>query len=135
MVCAVAMAQVGREIVKRRTQLLVHRYIYYVLSESLIDDLTYDTWERELRSLVQANPAIAESAKYAEDCPTKCVGSSNLWDYPREVQHLGNSLVAFNQKFPFGYIPEPESVEDDESSRTVTFQIPECGTEKQPRFF
>ena len=104
------------QIAKRRRQIIVHRYIYYVLSTSLITDLQYDMWDRELTSLVAQYPEAAATAAYADDCPSKCVGSSNLWDYPRELQYLGDSLVAFNERWPFGYIPE----EDDTAQPAFT---------------
>jgi hypothetical protein len=112
----------ARQIVKRRTQLLIHRYLYYVRCEPLIDDFTYDMMERELKALVVENPEIAAAVRYAADCPTQTVGTSNLWGYPREVQYLGDSLLAFNERWPFGYIEPSESPED------ITL-------EEQPGFF
>lgn len=103
---------VKKQIERRRKQLLVHRYIYYVLGESLITDFQYDTWERELRELVTLHPEIATQAVYDDDCPTKVVGSSNLWDYPRELQYLGDSLIAFTERWPFGYTEEVEETEN-----------------------
>lgn len=88
--------EVAKQIAKRRRQCLVHRYIYYVRGENLIDDPTYDLWERELRALVTAHPDIAAATVYDDDCPSRHVGSSNLWDYPREIQHLGDSLLKYN---------------------------------------
>lgn len=81
---------------KRRRQCLVHRYIYYVRGETLIEDATYDIWERELRALVTAHPDIAARVEFDEDCPSRSVGSSNIWDYPKEIQHLGESLLVYN---------------------------------------
>lgn len=103
---------VAAQIVRRRKQLLVHRFIYYVRGESVITDLQYDTWERELRWLVREHHNLADECAYADDCPTKCVGSSNLWDYPRELQHVGDALIAWVEQFPFGYIA-PESEESE----------------------
>ena len=103
----------AKQITKRRTQLLIHRYLYYVRCESLIDDFTYDMMERELKALVAENAQLAETLKYADDCPTKTVGTSNIWDYPKELQHLGDSLLAFNERWPFGYsapVDAPEEV-------------------------
>lgn len=105
---------VAAQIVRRRKQLLVHRYVYYVCGESLVTDLQYDTWERELKELVATNPAIAESASYSDDCPAKQVGSSNLWDYPRELQHVGDSLIAFVERWPFGYFDDTPDSETEQ---------------------
>jgi len=91
-------------ITRRRKQLLVHRFCYYVRAESLIDDLTYDIWERELRQAVEENKELAATLPYADDCPLTCVGSSNLSDYPRELQHVADSLLCFVQKYG-GNIP------------------------------
>ena len=98
----------AEQIVRRRKQLIVHRYLYYVRSASLIDDFTYDMWERDLRLLVADNAELAARLPYDEECPTKGVGSSNLWDYPRELQILADSLLDFVARHPNGYTPEPE---------------------------
>lgn len=108
---------IAEQIVRRRKQLLVHRYCYYVRSESLIDDLQYDIMERELRLLVEQDAELADTLPYADDCPTKTVGSSNLWDYPRELQHIGDSLIAWVKEHPAGYTPPVE----EEESQSLTF--------------
>jgi NAD-dependent DNA ligase len=87
---------VKSQIERRRAQLLVHRFLYYVRSESLITDYQYDMWERELVALVKDYPDIAAEAKYADDCPTTKPGSSNIWDYPRELQHVADSILIYN---------------------------------------
>lgn len=113
--------EVKQQIERRRKQLLVHRFVYYVRGESLITDFQYDMWERELRELVTKYPEVATRALYDDDCPTKVVGSSNLWDYPRELQYVGDSLIAFTERWPFGYTEDTESEE--------------IQTEEQPGFF
>lgn len=88
--------EIAATILRRRKQCLVHRFIYYVRSESMIDDRTYDFWQKELDTLVHQYPDIAATVAYADDCPSRKVGSSNLWDYPRELQHAGDSLLEYN---------------------------------------
>lgn len=86
-----------RELIgRRRGQILVHRFLYYVLNVSLISDFEYDIWERELQALVEENPDIAATARYAEECPVGKVGSSNLDDYPRNLQCVAMSLAEYN---------------------------------------
>lgn len=86
-----------RELIgRRRGQILVHRFLYYVLNTSLISDFEYDIWERELQTLVEENPDIAATARYAEECPVGKVGSSALEDYPRNLQCVAYSLAQYN---------------------------------------
>ena len=81
---------------RRRAQVLVHRYLYYVLNQSLINDFDYDMLERELAELVAAYPDIAATARYAEDCPVGKVGSSRIEDYPRYLQCVAHSLLSYD---------------------------------------
>lgn len=89
---------VRKQIEKRRAQCLIHRYAYYVRSTSLVADQQYDALERELKELVSKYPEIAAVAKYADECPTQNVGSSNIWDYPRSIQVLTESLLIYNDE-------------------------------------
>lgn len=88
--------EIAALILRRRKQCLIHRYLYYVNSESLISDAEYDRLERELRQLVSEYPAIAATVAFDEDCPSRTVGSSNIWDYPRELQYVAESLAVYN---------------------------------------
>ncbi len=88
-------SETAAKICRRRRQCLVHRYLYYVKCEPLIDDFAYDLLERDLRTLVEENAELAASLLYADDCPTKSVGSSNLSGYPREMQCVAESLLAY----------------------------------------
>jgi NAD-dependent DNA ligase len=90
--------QIIKEITKYRTLCLIHRYLYYVKSESLISDFQYDTIERKLRALVAQHPALAGKADYALGCPVSNVGSSNADDYPRRIEQLAESLLAYHKK-------------------------------------
>lgn len=89
-------ALVAEKILRRRKQCLVHRYLYYVQSDSIIEDSFYDSLERELRELVAQYPEIAATVAYHEDCPSQHVGSGNLDDYPRELQMVAESLRIYN---------------------------------------
>ena len=44
-------------IVQRRTQMLVHSYLYYALNTSIVSDSTFDRWARELVDLQRQHPA------------------------------------------------------------------------------
>jgi len=80
---------------KRRTMCLIHRYLYWVKAEPLVGDQQYDAWERELRELVTARPDLECDAAYSLMCPTRTVGSSNVEDYPRTIEQLAESLLAY----------------------------------------
>lgn len=84
---------------KRRRQCLVHRYLYYVLNESLVTDQQYDMWERELRELVTKHPEASKRDPLEPFCPANTVGSSNLDDYPRVIDQLAESLLGYNSVF------------------------------------
>jgi len=89
---------IAEQILRRRKQCLVHRYLYYVANDPQVTDQQYDLFERELRQLVAQNPDIAATVPYDDECPSKCVGSSNLWDYPRELQMVAESLRVYNME-------------------------------------
>ncbi len=126
-------AETAAQICRRRKQCIVHRYLYYVLTETLIDDFMYDMLERDLRVLVEENPELAESLPYAEDCPTKHPGSSNLWDYPRELQYLAESLLKWTKEHPAGK-PSPDLLNVEEPAPLdMTIDLIDDGS--QPRLF
>jgi hypothetical protein len=53
------------ELIHRRTkQLIVHSYLYYKLSQSVIDDYTFDKMCKELVALGRKYPDIAEQTKH-----------------------------------------------------------------------
>lgn len=78
---------------------MLHRFLYYVLAQPLIDDLAYDMLERDLRVLVEENSELAATLPFADECPLLTVGTSNLWDYPRPIQHLGTSLLDWVERY------------------------------------
>jgi NAD-dependent DNA ligase len=90
--------EIGALIKKRRLQILVARFLYYVRSESLVTDAVYDAWENELKRLVAAHPDIANAQPYASMCPSRTVGSSIQDDYPRAVEQLAESLLKHVRK-------------------------------------
>ena len=51
---------------QRRLQLLVHSRIYYELNQNLISDKKWDEWARELKTLQEHYPNIAEKVMYHE---------------------------------------------------------------------
>lgn len=79
---------------QRRRQCMVHRFLYYVLSQPIIDDQKYDMFERELRELVEKHPEIERKVEYDSMCPSRNVGSSNREDYPRDIEMAAISVLA-----------------------------------------
>jgi len=47
---------IKEKIKQRRSQMLVHSYLYYKLDEPIIDDDKWQRWANELRDLQQYNP-------------------------------------------------------------------------------
>ena len=86
--------QIITEITKYRAICLVHRYLYYVKSAPMISDFTYDMFERKLKKLIEDHPHLAIEADNHMFCPTRCVGSDNLDDYPRKIEQLAEDLLA-----------------------------------------
>lgn len=72
--------EVGATIQAERL-VMAHRYLYYVLSESVVSDGVYDQLEREAR-------AICPPAS-----PVHGVGSSLPDSYSAEVQEVARSLL------------------------------------------
>lgn len=76
-----------------RTSLLILRFCYYCLEESLVPDHVYDMRERELKQMLEADPALDAAGKYSDICPTKTVGSSDMYDYPDVIEWLARKMV------------------------------------------
>lgn len=84
---------------KLRTELLAFRLLYYVWAESIVSDFEYDKRERELKQLVEANPAVAAQAPYADICPSVTVGSSDIGDYPVTIEALAGRLWQAHEEY------------------------------------
>lgn len=54
-------------ILQRRHQILVHSYLYYHYSISLISDKQFDDWAKELAQLQIDNPQLSEKVFYYKD--------------------------------------------------------------------
>lgn len=52
--------RIAELIQQRRLQLLVHSCLYYEMSITKIDDITWDKWAKELRTLQEQYPNISE---------------------------------------------------------------------------
>jgi NAD-dependent DNA ligase len=85
-------------VTKYRTLCLVHRFLYYVKAEPIASDFAYDMMERKLKAIIADYPALAHKADHASFCPTENVGSSNADDYPRSIEQLAESLLAYHRK-------------------------------------
>lgn len=51
--------------------------------------------ERDLKQLVQNHPNIATEVEFDTFCPSRSVGSSNIDDYPRAIEDVARSLLAY----------------------------------------
>lgn len=54
-------------IIRRRRQILVHSYLYYVLDTNIIDDCTWSKWGQQLVDISEAYPDIANCCEFADD--------------------------------------------------------------------
>ena len=58
--------EIAELIQRRRLQMLVHSCIYYEYSRNIISDKQWDEWARELRTLQEHYPNIAEKVMWHE---------------------------------------------------------------------
>lgn len=58
--------EVAEKIQRRRRQLLVHSYIYYVLDDNIVSDATWSKWAKELAELQSKYPNMSKKIPYAE---------------------------------------------------------------------
>src|SRR5579871_2364291 len=92
-------AEIVAHIKKRRTQLCIHRYLYYVKSQPLISDYDYDMLERDLKKHVTEHPELAAKADISMLCPLNTVGSSDPDAYSRQIEQLAESLLAHSNHY------------------------------------
>lgn len=86
--------EAAAQIKKRRTQCLVHRYLYYVKNEPIISDYQYDMMERELKALCEKYPEVSMEVENYTFCPSHTVGAEDPENYPRHIEQLAESLLA-----------------------------------------
>ena len=58
--------EIAEKIQQRRYQLLIHSCIYYHLNQNVISDGKWDEWARELKTLQEDYPDIAEKVRLYE---------------------------------------------------------------------
>ncbi|MBA4544570.1 hypothetical protein H1164_17215 [Thermoactinomyces daqus] len=51
---------------RRRRQILIHSFLYYRMNTSVIPDLTFDQWARELAELQRKYPEISCEGIFAD---------------------------------------------------------------------
>lgn len=51
---------------RRRLQILVHSYIYYVLDNNIVSDATWSKWAMELVKLQKEYPDVAKTVRFHE---------------------------------------------------------------------
>ena len=59
-------SETAARIQQLRLQLLVHSYLYYSKSDTLISDKQWDAWAKELVKLQTENPNLASKVVYSE---------------------------------------------------------------------
>lgn len=72
--------KIAEKIQRRRYQVMIHSCLYYNMNESIVDDVKYDKWARELESLQKQYPEIAANVDYAYDF--KDFSASTGFDLP-----------------------------------------------------
>lgn len=65
-VTVISNEEISELINRRRRQILVHSIIYYNMDDNLISDSQWSMWAKELASLQERYPAIAENCVYAD---------------------------------------------------------------------
>ena len=86
-----------KELIKRRRrQVLVHSYIYYVLNDNIISDSQWSQWAEELEQLQKDYPEESSEVELYDEF--KCFDHStgaNL-EYPDWVHDLALRLIRYN---------------------------------------
>lgn len=83
---------------QRQRQILVNSYIYEDLNDSLIDDITWDKWAKELVNLMTENPKEAEDSVYYRYFKSWTGDTaSDLCEAFRlpEIMNTGNMLIQY----------------------------------------
>ncbi len=75
---------------------LMHNFLYYVLSDPTIEDHEYDKLFRDLEEFERKHPSLVHPKS-----PTQKVGSGNMIDYPRSILHLMKNHPKFEQQLAF----------------------------------
>lgn len=86
-------------ITRRRMQLTVHSFLYYQLSENIIDDYTFDLWSKELVDLQCEHPGVAAECIFPEEFK-KFDGSTGFdlpYHYPN-IQAIGYRLLKMHKE-------------------------------------
>ena len=61
------MQTIKEKIRQRRSQMLVHSYIYYKKDDSIVDDHKWQEWANELADLQKKNPSECSMGFYDEE--------------------------------------------------------------------
>lgn len=85
-------------VTRRRRQLLIHSFLYYQMSENIIDDHTFDAWSKELADLQATYPEESAAAVFADGFRS-FDGSSGFdlpFHYP-EIQSRALHLLRYHR--------------------------------------
>lgn len=66
---------------RRRRQILVHSYIYYVRDDNLIDDCTWSKWAEQLVDITDAFPHIAKQCDFSDVFEYFDGSTGAFWDW------------------------------------------------------
>lgn len=83
---------------RRQRQILVHSFLYYQLNTNTIADHTFDSWSKELASLMKSNPELAKQTVYYKGF--KEFDGSSGYDLPYalpEIQQVGYRLLNYKK--------------------------------------
>jgi NAD-dependent DNA ligase len=87
--------EISAKIKQRRFQILVHSYLYYQRMTSIVEDVTFDRWARELVKLQEQYPDIADTVEFAKDF--KGFDATTGFDLPYatpRIQRIGDNLLS-----------------------------------------
>lgn len=68
-------------ITRRRRQILVHSYIYYMRDDNLIDDSTWSKWSEQLVDITDAYPEIAKQCDFSDAFEFFDGSTGAFWDW------------------------------------------------------
>ena len=84
---------IEQQIRRLRRSCIVMRIAHYCYNTNLITDYKYDKRERELKRLCNEYPDVATKVEYWDICPSHCVGSSNMNDYPINLVRIAQEIM------------------------------------------
>ena len=89
---------IKEKIRQRRTQMLVHSYIYYEKDDNVVDDFTWQKWADELRDLQNNHPDECNIGFYDKEFKDWTgAGGSHLPLRDPKVMDKAEKIILYNQ--------------------------------------